>query len=184
MSEQVTYIYGLKDPETQEMRYVGKSNNPASRYSQHMQDKTSNKHKWNWIKQLADKGLKPELVIIEEVLYKKWEERERFWIKEYAEAGAPLVNILEGGAHYPVKIQPEWAELIEPFLTGALLDKFKTLSEDEQKDICWQTAMGGMTESWVGIRQRGGDPAVEFSVEKRYLKTRDTARSLLTLHGT
>jgi len=180
-----TYIYGLVDPETGEMRYVGKSNNPKVRYQYHLADKNTNPHKTAWISGLSKRGLKPNLVILEETTREKWEERERYWIKRYRDEGAPLVNILEGGACFPVKILIEsWNELISPFLNDAELATFSELPEEAQKDICWQTAMGGMTESWVGIRQRGGDPAVEFSVEKRYLKTRDTARSLLTLHGT
>lgn len=180
-----TYIYGLIDPETGEMRYVGKSDNPKVRYQYHLADKNTNPHKTAWISGLSKRGLKPKLVIVEETNQKQWEERERYWIKHYRDAGAPLVNILEGGASFPVKIIVEsWIELISPFLSDSELAVFSELPEEKQKDICWKVAMGGMTESWVGIRQRGGNPAVEFSVEKRYLKTRDTARSLLTLHGT
>lgn len=180
-----TYIYGLVDPETGKMRYVGKSNNPKVRYQCHLQDKNTNPHKTAWIRGLSERGLKPELVILEETTQKQWEERERYWIKRYRDEGAPLVNILEGGASFPVKILVEsWDELISPFLSDAELTVFSGLSEETKKDICWKTAIGGMTESWVGIRERGGKPKVEFSLGKQYLAARDTARSLLTLYGT
>ena len=179
-----TYIYGLVDPETDEMRYVGKSNNPKVRYQYHLADKNTNPHKTAWIRRLSERGLKPNLVILEETTQKQWEERERYWIKHYRDEGAPLVNILEGGACFPVKILVEsWCELISPFLSDAELAVFSKLPEETQKDICWQSAMDGMTESWVGIKQRGGNPEVEFSLGKQYLTARDTARSLLTLHG-
>lgn len=180
-----TYIYGLIDPETNEMRYVGKSNNPKVRYQSHLTDKKSNPHKTSWIKSLSNRGLKPKLVILEETTQDKWEERERYWIKHYQDEGAPLVNILEGGASFPVKILVEsWSELISPFLSDAELAVFSKLPEETQKDICWRSAMAGMTESWVGIKQRGGNPEVEFSLGKQYLTARDTARGLLTLYGT
>jgi len=91
-----TYIYGLVDPETGEMRYVGKSNNPKVRYKYHLADKNTNPHKTAWIHRLSERGLKPNLVILEETTQKQWEERERYWIKRYRDEGAPLVNILEG----------------------------------------------------------------------------------------
>ena len=77
-----------------------------------------------------------------------------------------------------------WDELMSPFLNEAELATFSELPEETKKDICRKTAMGGMTESWVGIKQRGGNPEVEFSLGKPYLAARDTARSLLTLYGT
>ena len=76
-----TYIYGLVDPETDKMRYVGKSNNPKVRYHYHLADKNTNPHKTAWIRGLSERGLKPKLVIIEETTQKQWEERERYWIK-------------------------------------------------------------------------------------------------------
>ena len=168
-----TYIYGLVDPETGKMRYVGKSNNPKVRYQYHLQDKKTNPHKTAWICGLSERGLKPELVILEETTQKQWEERERYWIKRYRDEGAPLVNILEGGASFPVKLVESWDELISPFLSDAELTVFSGLPEETKKDICWKTAMGGTTESWA-----------EFSSGKSYLAARNTARSLLTLYGT
>jgi predicted GIY-YIG superfamily endonuclease len=36
-----TYIYGLADPTTKEIRYVGKADDPQARLSQHLQEKGS-----------------------------------------------------------------------------------------------------------------------------------------------
>jgi len=179
-----TFIYGLTDPETGEMRYVGKSNNPKVRYRYHLKDKSTNPHKTAWIHKLTERGLKPNLIILEETTSEQWEERERYWIKHYRDEGAPLVNILEGGASFPVKVCVEsWDELMSPFLDDAELVIFSKFSEETKKEVCWKTALGGMTESWVGIKQRGGNPAVEFSIGKPYLAARDAARGLLTLYG-
>jgi len=87
-----TFIYGLKDPLTKEIRYVGKSNNPRIRLSSHLRDK-SKTYKVNWINKLKRKGLGPELVVLEEVEYDKWQEKEKFYIKYYEN----LTNYTEGG---------------------------------------------------------------------------------------
>lgn len=44
------YIYSLEDPETGEIRYVGKANNIKSRFYGHLNEKGGkNTHKKNWI---------------------------------------------------------------------------------------------------------------------------------------
>ena len=56
-----TYIYILQDPITQEVRYVGKSNNPKRRYTSHLCDKPKVKYySYYWIQSLLKKGLKPK----------------------------------------------------------------------------------------------------------------------------
>src|SRR5579885_3311453 len=89
-----TCIYGLVDPNTKEIRYVGKADDPQARLKQHLQEKgDSEKHRW--LGSLAEQGQIPELRILEEValgpLY-LWEERERWWIAHLREQGARLTN--------------------------------------------------------------------------------------------
>lgn len=59
------YIYTLNCPETNEVRYVGKSTNPSKRFSNHLCD-TSKSHKASWIKSLINNNKLPILNIIEE----------------------------------------------------------------------------------------------------------------------
>lgn len=57
-----TFIYTLKDPITDEIRYVGKSDDPKNRLVEHLKKSKYNKtHKNNWIISLLDKDLKPIL---------------------------------------------------------------------------------------------------------------------------
>ena len=59
------YIYTLNCPETNEVRYVGKSTNPSKRFSNHLCD-TSKSHKASWIRSLINNNKLPILNIIEE----------------------------------------------------------------------------------------------------------------------
>lgn len=91
-----TFIYALKDPRTDDIRYIGKSNYPARRLGEHIAG-NSNKAKSVWIGELVDAGLKPKLVNLEEVPRDEWREREMHWIAEGHKQGWPLVNISQGG---------------------------------------------------------------------------------------
>lgn len=94
-----TYIYALIDPNTDEIRYIGKSNNPKARYAVHisLNKNDTNKHKKRWIRGLLKSNQEPILKILEKVQYSKWEERERYWIDHGRDEGWPLTNIADGG---------------------------------------------------------------------------------------
>jgi len=96
----MTYIYGLKDPDTQEIRYIGKSNTPKTRYYGHLALHVAdvNLHKKRWIAKLREDGKRPELVILEKVKDEEWEDREKWWIKYGRDQGWKLTNIAEGGS--------------------------------------------------------------------------------------
>lgn len=49
-----TFIYALCDPDTEEVRYIGKSNSTRRRYSDHINECRTNRksHKISWIKSL------------------------------------------------------------------------------------------------------------------------------------
>lgn len=91
------YIYGLKDPFTDEIRYIGKSVRPKERLTNHCNDKSKN-HRTNWISSLMQKGKRPILVILEEMsIDSDWQERERFWIAYAKSIEWNLVNGTSGG---------------------------------------------------------------------------------------
>jgi group I intron endonuclease len=92
----VFYIYTLSNPTTNEVRYVGKTINIARRYKQHLYDKRTT-HKASWVQSLKKVGLKPKLIILEECNKDNWQEREKYWIRQFNN----LTNHLEGGGcHY------------------------------------------------------------------------------------
>lgn len=95
---ETTSIYILRDPRNNEVRYVGKANNPFERYRNHNnQGRDKNTHKRNWINELRKDKLKPILEIIDTVPVDKWKEYEKFYIKKYIEEGCNLVNYTNGG---------------------------------------------------------------------------------------
>lgn len=89
-------IYSLNDPETNEIRYIGKTVSPLyKRLSSHYRDK-SHSYKVHWISSLKEKKLKPKIVLVEICDETNWEEREKYWISYYREH-TRLTNYLDGG---------------------------------------------------------------------------------------
>jgi predicted GIY-YIG superfamily endonuclease len=88
-----TYIYALKDPRDNAIWYVGKSNDPRYRYHRHLFDKTSNRYKTQWMKDLLYSGHKPILMFLEKVESTFRLEAERHWIELGYRRGWPLTNI-------------------------------------------------------------------------------------------
>ena len=98
----MTNIYILKDPITNDIRYVGKSDNPDKRYLSHINENRNNTYKENWIRQLKEKGLLPILEIIDIVPGENWTFWERWWISLFKSWGFNLVNIGIGGEGGPL----------------------------------------------------------------------------------
>lgn len=97
-----TFIYVLKDPETEEIRYVGKSDDPKKRFYRHLKDgRIENYHRASWIKSLALRGLRPVLSILDEVLKTEWPSLECAYIEFFREQGCDLVNATAGGEAGP-----------------------------------------------------------------------------------
>jgi hypothetical protein len=97
------FIYALACPETNEVRYVGKSTNPRFRLrsgSGHIGEakRGDDTHRGRWIRSLLARGLEPRLIILEEVVCDEWEEAERRWIAHYRGlCGDQLTNHTDGG---------------------------------------------------------------------------------------
>ena len=88
-----TYIYILKDPISNLIRYVGKSNNPKDRLKNHVNlSKKDQSHKRNWILKLKKKGLKPVMEVIDVVPIDSWQFWETYWISQIRTWGFDLIN--------------------------------------------------------------------------------------------
>jgi hypothetical protein len=83
--EKEVKIYVLKNPETNEVQYVGRSVDPNGRYRVHIHLAVKTKHKNKkdaWICGLLNKNLRPMMEIIDVVSQDKAIEKEKFWIEE------------------------------------------------------------------------------------------------------
>lgn len=92
-------IYGLADPETLEIRYIGKTvNSLKNRLKQHIKHakNTTNSKKSTWIESI---GWSPEIVLLEEGLWTHEElnAKEVSWISSLEELRGDLLNLTPGG---------------------------------------------------------------------------------------
>jgi hypothetical protein len=96
MGVQTTFIYYLQDPRNPMKGYIGKSNDPNDRLLHHYCE-SKGTYKYKWLRKLARLGLKPAIVILEEVSYDCWQEKEIYWIAFYRWLGYTLTNSTDGG---------------------------------------------------------------------------------------
>jgi len=86
-------IYALLDPETYDVRYIGKSSSMFKRPSQ-----KHSAHCACWIKSLENRHLKPVVRVLSfEDDKDECNESEKRWIKFFRESGEDLTNIMDGG---------------------------------------------------------------------------------------
>jgi hypothetical protein len=98
-------IYAEIDPETKAVRYVGRTNNPERRHSQHLSDVSPTAALWgteqkawftrgNWMYALAERGLAPSMQILQQIeispLVVEWEQR---FIWHGIQQGWKLLNV-------------------------------------------------------------------------------------------
>lgn len=77
-------IYGLVDPDTKEVRYIGSSKDCNRRFYSHCSKTNScNKDRFQWINFLREQGKAPELIILKECEEKDLAKYEIYYIKEY-----------------------------------------------------------------------------------------------------
>jgi hypothetical protein len=94
-----TLIYTLSDPDTKEIRYIGKTIKPLKhRLASHIYtSKKKNNHRCSWIKSITNKGKKPIINIIDFCEWDKSQKLEEYWISQFKTWGFNLVNSTDGG---------------------------------------------------------------------------------------
>lgn len=92
-------IYGLLDPRTTEIRYIGKSTYGLERPKRHQRRSILKRdHKSNWLRQLFDAGLTCDIIVLERLREDQdINEREISWIAYGKSLGWRLTNLTVGG---------------------------------------------------------------------------------------
>ena len=97
----ITYIYGLVDPRTGLVRYIGKADIPQVRYKNHLcpPETNADTKKSRWINKLLRMNIRPSLVILQVVKRSDWRDAERKWISDYRQKYGRhfLTNTTAGG---------------------------------------------------------------------------------------
>ncbi len=94
-----TFIYALIDPNSNMVRYIGKTDNLERRFKTHTCIPTLNRMKTkraDWIKSLIKKEQVPILKPLMKVPFEKWQFIEQEMIKHYKQF-SPLTNLTAGG---------------------------------------------------------------------------------------
>lgn len=96
-----TYIYGLFCPVSDQIRYVGKADDPINRLTSHISAAKGNYYKHHtsrWLRKILSAGFAPRLVFLQQVEDGEcWKEAERAWISRGRDLGWRLTNTAEGG---------------------------------------------------------------------------------------
>lgn len=91
-------IYGLFDPDTDALRYVGKANNAKARLTKHFDEaRRCSRPLHNWLRKLLSEKKAPVLRVLETVPKEQWEEAEKRLIAHYRQS-CQLLNVADGGS--------------------------------------------------------------------------------------
>lgn len=94
-------IYTLKDPTTNEIKYVGKTSQSLKRrLSLHLsvaRNRIHISHTSNWIKSLLDNNQYPLIEELDFIEDEDWEWLEQYWISQLKQWGFKLTNQTDGG---------------------------------------------------------------------------------------
>ena len=154
----ISFIYGLADPETGDIRYIGKSIRPVGRLRDHINDQ-SLCHRTNWIRSLKSRGLDPELIVLESVQGEwPWQEAERFWIQYAKGHGCNLVNGTSGGdgvsdlpAESRERIRTAWiGRKHKPESLAKMGDASRGRHKSEAMKEAMRQKMKGRKITWIG----------------------------------
>ena len=145
-------MYGLKDPNTNAVRYVGKSSIGLSRPKSHTKEKDlarcGNSHKANWIRGLLRAGQVPATVVLESFqTQESLADAECFWIAQGRGLGWPLTNITRGGDGAP-------GHVVSPEARAAMRELTKRLWADPEYRARTTAAHVGKTQSAESRKKR------------------------------
>lgn len=143
-------IYGLYDPRTDALRYIGKAKEPARRRKGHLRRSALNLPYpvARWCKELVAQGLEPRQEVL--TWARDWEMAERRLIAAHRKAGADLLNLAAGGVDIPAR-----ANKIRPSVPTSMLYRSAMMELARARGILQasqSSAASGINELMKGIR--------------------------------
>jgi hypothetical protein len=88
------FVYALLDPDTEQIRYIGKTHNLYARYYGHIHPSKRNHTPVTiWVRGLCAQNKQPLLAILEHVDRSHGIQEEHFWIYEARNAHGDLLNV-------------------------------------------------------------------------------------------
>ena len=147
-----TYIYGLKDPRDGLIHYIGKSDRPSRRLAAHMRDRRVNPDKIAWLKEIAETGQRPELVILCEAGLGDWQDLECLWIARGKAQGWPLTNLVAGGGGGQ---EPRF-RFFDGYLSPEDRARFDELPVMQRWEICRETGRAMYEATKVIVARKAG----------------------------
>ncbi len=154
MNKPKTHIYGLVDPRTNKIRYVGKTVNIKRRLQNHLCPASLNRirHVAQWLKGLVQHNSRPTVVILETVKESDADKTERRWIRRFKKAGLKLTNLTpggEGGATYG-RLGSKWSpeQYLNYAKTRTGMKVARTAKGNRNRGI-------GIAKHWAEMRKLG-----------------------------
>lgn len=161
-------IYGLIDPNTQHIKYVGKTiDTPEKRLMNHLSDKAKT-HKTNWLKSLN--GIIPEIIILDNCNESNWIFWEQYWISQCRTWGFKLTNTTIGGeGQSGYKPSIETREKRSNSLSGLKRtdEQRKNMSEKRKGIVFTEKHIENLSLSHIG--KSPSRKAIENSAIKRFV---------------
>jgi len=123
-----TQIYGLVDPDTHLIVYVGKSvlslRVRLSGHEYKARSGRTNTPVGCWIRRLQLEGKRPEIILLE-TTNGRWQDSERAWIRKLRSEGACLLNVHVGGngAHTRAALPSHLVPLLGKISDGLIADR-------------------------------------------------------------
>jgi hypothetical protein len=118
------FVYALVDPRDGHFHYIGKTDDPQTRYKSHLRDARNDLYstaKASWINDLAHRGYRPLMIGLATLPVEQLQEAERQFIELLQTYGCPLTNVVHGGsrAHVVHRLHTEFERSGSEWALGA-----------------------------------------------------------------
>lgn len=175
-------IYGLIDPNTNQLRYVGYTSNFERRINDHHTNLFGKSHKISWIKSLLAKGQQADAYIIEE--YQTAEELPQAEIEMIAYCkyiGCRLTNSTNGGdGIFGYKHSEETKKILSEKQKANSYNKGKHLSNEYKQKISASLSGRGANKGEANPRAKLTQAIVD-AIRSEYIPGRGGNRQILAV---